>query len=125
MPSLSVSWILILFLYVHLRLGLPGSLFRSGYPTKTVHEFLSVPMRATCSAYVIIIDLIKRNNIWREIQIMQVPSMQFLPSFYYFLPLSSKYLSQHPVFEQPQPPSSLSDEEPDVIFFSVNGREMI
>jgi hypothetical protein len=125
MPSLSVPWILILFLSVQLPVDLPGGLFRSGYLTKIMHEFLSVPMRATYSAYVILIDLIKRNNIWREIKIMQVLNMQFLPSFYHFLPLSSKYLSQHPVFEKPQPPSSFSVEEPDVMLFSVSGREII
>ena len=51
-------------------------------------------------------------------------NVQFLVS-YYFLPLISKYRFQHPVFEQPQPPSSSSVEEPDVMLFSVNGREMI
>jgi len=80
-------------------------------------------MGATCSAYVILIDLTKRNNIWREIQIMQVLSMQFLSSIFYFLPLGSKYFSQQPVFEQPQAPSSSSVEESDVKLFSVNGRE--
>lgn len=125
MPCLSVSWILILFLSVQLRVGVPRGLFCSSYPTKIVHEFLSVPMRAICSAYIVLIDLIKRNNIWREIQIMQVLSMQFLSSFYYFLPLGSKYISRPPVFEQLQPRSSFSVEEPEVMSFSVNEREMI
>jgi hypothetical protein len=125
MPPLFVSWILILFLSVQLRVGLPGGLCRSRYPTKIVHEILPVPVHATCPAYVILIDLIKRNNIWRVIKIMQVLSMQFLPSFYSFLPLVSKCLSQHLVFEQPQPPCSFGVEEPDVMLFSVSGREMI
>jgi hypothetical protein len=56
---------------------------------------------------------------------MKVLIMQFLPSFYYFLPLGSKYLSQHPVFKHPQLPSSFSVREPDVMLFSVNGRKMI
>lgn len=46
-------------------------------------------------------------------------------TFLLLLPASwFKVYSQHPVFEKPQPPSSLSVEEPDVMLFSVNGREI-
>jgi hypothetical protein len=37
----------ILILFSHLRLGLPGVLFPSGFPTKTLNVFLS-PLSATC-----------------------------------------------------------------------------
>jgi hypothetical protein len=41
----------------HLRLGLPSGLFPSVFPTKTLHTFLSSPMRATCSTQLIRLDL--------------------------------------------------------------------
>jgi hypothetical protein len=42
----------------HLRLGLPSGLFPSGFTTKTLYTFLSSPMRVTCPAHLIRLDLI-------------------------------------------------------------------
>jgi len=42
----------------HLHLGLPNSLFHSGFPTNNLYTFLIPPMRAICSAHPILLDLI-------------------------------------------------------------------
>jgi hypothetical protein len=42
----------------HLRLCLPGSLFTSGFPTKISYTFLIAAMTGTCSALIMLIDLI-------------------------------------------------------------------
>jgi hypothetical protein len=41
----------------HLRLGLPSGLFPSGFPTNILSVFVS-PIRATCTAYLILLLLI-------------------------------------------------------------------
>ena len=41
----------------HLRLGLPNALFPSDLPTKTMFEFLSCPMYATCPDHTIRLDV--------------------------------------------------------------------
>ena len=56
----STSWSSILILSSHLRLGLPSDLFYSGFPTRTLYTPLLSPIRATCSALLILLDLITR-----------------------------------------------------------------
>jgi hypothetical protein len=48
----------ILLLSSHLCMGLPGGLFLSGFPTKTVYTLLLSPIRATCPIHLILLDLI-------------------------------------------------------------------
>jgi hypothetical protein len=41
----------------HLRFVLSSGLFPSGFPTKTLYNFLPSPMRATCPIHFILLDL--------------------------------------------------------------------
>ena len=54
------SWISILILSSHLRLGLPSSLFPSGFPTKTLYTSLSSPILSTFPTHLILLDFITR-----------------------------------------------------------------
>jgi hypothetical protein len=64
------SWRYILMLSFHLRLGLPSGLLPSGFLTKPLYTSLLYPMRATCPAHVILLDLIISQRKCKSLNIM-------------------------------------------------------
>jgi hypothetical protein len=64
----------------HLRLDLPSGLFLSGFSAKTLYNFLPSPMRATCLAPLILLDLIYLMGCRDEYKLWSSPLGNFLHS---------------------------------------------
>ena len=101
-PSHPTSWRSILILSSHLRLGLPSGFFPSGFPTKTLYTPLFSPIRATCPAYLILLDLITRTILGEEYRSLSSSLCSFLHS-----PFTSSFLGPNILLNTPsQAPSA-------------------
>ena len=52
------SWRSVIILSTHLRLGLPSGPLPPSFPSKTLYTPLSSPIRTTCPAHLILLDLL-------------------------------------------------------------------
>ena len=87
MTPLPTSWRSILISSSHLLLGLPSDLFPSGFPTKSLCTSLLFPMRATCPAHLILLDLFNRTILAEEYRSLSPSLCSFLHS-----PVTSPFL---------------------------------
>jgi len=97
-PPCSTSWRFIIILFSHLRQGLPSVLFSSGFSTKTLCTPLLSPIRATCPAYLILLDFITRTILGEEYRSLRSPLCSFLHSL-----VTSSLLDPNILLRHPQP----------------------
>jgi len=96
------SWRYHLMLSSHLHLGLPGGLFPSGFPTKTLYMPLLYPIRAPCPAYLILLEFITQRILGEEYRSLSSPLCSFAHSL-----VTSSLLSQI-FFSTPCPQTHLA-----------------
>ena len=92
------SWRSIVILSTHLCLGLPSGLFPSGFPTKTLYAPISSPIRATCSAHLILLDFITRTILGEQYRSFSSSLCNLLHS-----PVTSSLLGQNVLHYYLQP----------------------
>ena len=73
------SWRSILILSSYLRLGFPSALFPSGFAAKTLYTPLLCPIRSTCPAHLILLDLFRSH--WYPFRKYVEPLLQSLITY--------------------------------------------
>jgi len=99
----TIFWISILILFSHLRQDFTIGPIHSGFPTKTPRAALLSPIRTTCPAHVVILDLTTR-----IITGVEHISISFLLCSFLHSPVTSSLLGpniflQHPILKRSQP----------------------
>ena len=79
-PPHPTYWISILIFSSNLRLALPSGLFPSGFPIKTLYTPFISPIRATCLARLILLDLINRTVLGEQYKSLNSSLCSFLHS---------------------------------------------
>jgi len=74
------SWRYFLILTSHLRLSLPSGLFPSGVHTSNLYTPILSPIRATCPAHLILLDMITRKILGEEYRSLSSSLCSFLHS---------------------------------------------
>jgi len=97
MPSQPTSWKSILILSFPLRLSLPSGLVPSTFPTKNLYTTLLYPIRATCLAHFILLDLNTRTIFSEQYRSLSFSLCNFLHFPCHLVPLRPKYSHQHPI----------------------------
>jgi hypothetical protein len=99
-PSYPISVRFILILSSHISLSLPSGVFPLGFPNH--HNLVcSSPTRAICPAHLNFLDLVL--HLWWRPHIMNSFKTYITPLPCHLVPLSPKYLPQHPILKHPQP----------------------
>jgi len=83
--------------------NLPSGLFPSGFPTKTSYTPLLSHKSATCTAHLILLDLISRKIVGEEYRSLSSSLCSFSPIPCYLVPLRAKYSPQQPILKHSQP----------------------
>jgi hypothetical protein len=92
-PAQPTSWSSFLILSSHLRLGLPNGLCPSGFHTKFLYMPRLSHIRATCPAYLILLDFITRTILGIEYRSSSSSLCSFLHSIFSPAPCSQTPLA--------------------------------